>query len=719
MKRTTIFYVFFVGGLTTLSLFLLHLGGGLNRSSAVRTGPEGSALAVAWEQLLHHLGNPLALLLAQVFVVLLVARAFGALCLRLGQPTVIGEMIAGIALGPSLLGLFFPEVSATLFPDSSLNSLSLLSQVGLVLFMFIIGIELDLDLIRNKAGEAVVISHASIVFPFTLGVALSLALYRPFAPEQTSFLSFALFMGIAMSITAFPVLARIIQERNLTRTSVGTIAITCAAADDVTAWCLLAVVIAIVQAGTVASALFTLLLTAVYLAVMLKIVAPFLERLSKLYSSEETLSKPVMALIFVILLLSAWCTEVIGIHALFGAFLAGAVMPSNQNFRRILTERVEDVAMVLLLPLFFVFTGLRTQLGLLSDPKLWLVCLAVIAVAIAGKLLGSAIAARFMGVSWKDSLVIGVLMNTRGLMELVVLNIGYDLGVLSAEVFTMMVMMALATTMMTGPALTFLEHLWPRQNSEVDHDRTRILISFGPPRKGSLLLRLARGLTRPGQPSKLTALHLTASGDVNPLQAAEFERSAFVNVNQAAEKMGVEVTTLYRATPGVEETIVEEANSGAYEIVLVGASVSLFSDNELGGVTSTLLREVQPHLGVLVDRGFQRAGHLFYPILNRADLELVPLLYRLLTGDTDKVSVLDPEGLWHPEDRLMMDKVVKVTGEQLNEAFWSELDLAIITAERWQALKATESGWLERLPSTLIFRAGVSPLEEKVTSPGM
>ncbi len=375
--------------------------------------------------------------------------------------------------------------------------------------------------------------------------------------------------------------------------------------------------------------------------------------------------------------------------------------------------------MVLLLPLFFVFTGLRTQLGLLSDPKLWLVCLAVIAVAIAGKLLGSAIAARFMGVSWKDSLVIGVLMNTRGLMELVVLNIGYDLGVLSAEVFTMMVMMALATTMMTGPALTYLEHLWHRQNSEVDHDRTRILISFGPPRKGSLLLRLARGLTRPGQPSKLTALHLTASGDVNPLQAAEFERSAFVNVNQAAEKMGVEVTTLYRATPGVEETIVEEANSGAYEIVLVGASVSLFSDNELGGVTSTLLREVQPHLGVLVDRGFQRAGHLFYPILNRADLELVPLLYRLLTGDTDKVSVLDPEGLWHPEDRLMMDKVVKVTGEQLNEAFWSELDLAIITAERWQALKATESGWLERLPSTLIFRAGVSPLEEKVTSPGM
>lgn len=709
-QRTTLFYLFFVGGFTILGLLLLKLGSGLDRSDQVVATATGSAFSVFWEGLLHHLSSPLALLLVQIIVVLTVARLLGALCLKIGQPSVVGEIIAGIALGPSLLGLLAPAVKDALFPVASLQNLSLLAQVGLVLFMFVIGIELDLGLIKNKAGEAVIISHASIVFPFFLGIALSLALYTPFAPADTSFISFGLFMGIAMSITAFPVLARIIQERNMTRTSVGTIAITCAAADDVTAWCLLAAVVAIVSAGTFTSALFTLLLTVVYLVVMLKGVAPFLNRLSRLYPSEETLGKPVMALIFMVLLLSSWSTEIIGIHALFGAFLAGAIMPADHNFRRILTERVEDVAMVLLLPLFFVFTGLRTELGLLSSPKLWLVCLAVISVAVTGKLLGSAMAARFMGMSWKDSLVIGVLMNTRGLMELVVLNIGYDLGVLSAEVFTMMVMMALATTIMTGPALDFLEKRFYEKGELDGSEGSRILLSFGPPRRGSLLLDLGRRLGQTGNSTPVTALHLTPSGEVSPLQASEFERAAFEEINQTATNLGVSLTTMYRANDDIDETIVDEANAGAYEIVLVGASRGLFSDNELGGVIKELVERVKPHLGILLDRGFRGARSVFFPVFNDRDLKLQPLLQRLLSSGTEQIFVFDPNGLWSPEGAPWSNSVVKVTSEQLNPEFWQKMDLTTVSLPRWVTLKTTESAWVEQLPSVLIFREGERPL---------
>ena len=709
-NRMTLFYVGFVGGFTLLGLLLLKLGGSMDKT-AVAAASAGTPLQAFLAGILHHLHSPLGLLLVQVMVVLVVARALGALALKLGQPSVVGEMIAGIALGPSLMGMLFPQVKEALFPPASLGNLQLLAQLGLVLFMFIIGIELDLGLIKKKAGAAVVISHASIVFPFFLGITLSLALYRPFAPEKVGFLSFALFMGIAMSITAFPVLARIIQERNMTRTVTGTIALTCAAADDVTAWCLLAAVVAVVQAGSMTSALFTLLLTVLYLVVMLKLVAPFLSRLSTLYPTAETLGKPVMAMIFLVLLLSAWSTEIIGIHALFGAFLAGAIMPQDHNFRRVLTERIEDVAMVLLLPLFFVFTGLRTQLGLLSSPKLWLICLGVIAVAVAGKLLGSSIAARFMGMSWKDSLVIGVLMNTRGLMELVVLNIGYDLGVLSAEVFTMMVMMALGTTMMTGPVLNGLDRVFRHHSDQpLGGEQSRILISFGPPRKGSLLLGLARRLGQTSEPMPVTALHLTPSSEVNPLQAEEFERTAFAAVNETAQGLGVTVSTMYRVTSEVEETIRDEANSGAYEILLVGAGKTLFSDDELGGVIRKLLEQVEPHLGVLLDRGSEGADHVFFPMLNERDLELRPLLYRLLQNGTQKVSVMDPNGVWSLEPDPWGGKVVKVDAGQVGAEFWSQVDLVVVSLQRWTVLKATQSAWMDHLPSVLIFRQGTRAL---------
>jgi Kef-type K+ transport system membrane component KefB len=264
-------------------------------------------------------------------------------------------------------------------------------------------------------------------------------------------------MGIAMSITAFPVLARILHERGLTKTALGSLAITCAAADDVTAWCILAAVIAIVQAGSFVSAVFTVVLSIVYVITMLKLVRPWLEQRETQYASTESLNRTFAVISFVVLFLSALTTEVIGIHALFGAFLAGASMPAHAGFRKLLASRIEDVSLVILLPLFFAFTGLKTQIGLLHDGLTWLVCGLIIAVAVVGKFGGSLLAAKFTGQSWSDSFAIGVLMNTRGLMELIVLNIGYDLGVLSPTVFTMMVLMALVTTFMTAPALYWIE----------------------------------------------------------------------------------------------------------------------------------------------------------------------------------------------------------------------------------------------------------------------
>ena len=370
---------------------------------------------------LHH---PLTTLLIQIIAVLLMVRLFGYLFSLIGQPGVIGEIVAGIVLGPSVLGFFFPDAFHFLFPAHSLTNLELLSQVGLILFMFVIGMELDFSVLKNKINETLVISHAGILVPFFLGILSSYWVYEEYAAAQTPFLPFALFIGISMSITAFPVLARIIQERNMTKTPLGTLTIASAANDDVTAWCLLAVVIAISKAGSFASALYSVGLAVVYIAVMFLVVRPFLKKVGEVYANREAINKTFVAFILLILIISSCLTEIIGIHALFGAFMAGLVMPSNLGFRKVMMEKVEDISLVFFLPLFFAFTGLRTEIGLINSPELWMVCLLLVTVAVVGKLGGCAIAARLVGESWKDSLTIGTLMNTRGLMELVALNIG-------------------------------------------------------------------------------------------------------------------------------------------------------------------------------------------------------------------------------------------------------------------------------------------------------
>jgi Kef-type K+ transport system membrane component KefB len=396
-------------------------------------------------------------LLLQIIIIIAATQLLGSVFKKIGQPAVIGETVAGILLGPSLLGLLFPSVFRFVFPAESLPNLRFLSQIGLILFMFIVGMELDKQLLRKQAFEALIISHASILIPFSLGIGLSMYLYNTYAGVQIHFYSFALFMGIAMSITAFPVLARIIRDRKITETRLGILAITCAASDDVTAWCLLALLIAFIRSGSGTNGILVVAMVVIYAFIMLIPVRIILKKIQLVYDKGKIGYNTLMSIMFILLLSSAYCTELIGIHALFGAFLAGIVIPKNDAMQKRIIERISDVSMVMLLPLFFVYTGLRTQAGILNTSALWFSFSLILICAVAGKLGGSALIARALGQTWKDSLSIGALMNTRGLMELIVLNIGYDMGILSTEIFSMMVLMALLTTVMTSPILNWIE----------------------------------------------------------------------------------------------------------------------------------------------------------------------------------------------------------------------------------------------------------------------
>lgn len=747
------FYIAVTGGFTALMYWIISEGKHLEANKAIlKSGIENGFWNDFVDSMLHNLQDPLAILLAQIVTIIIVARFFGWIFKKIGQPTVIGEIIAGIVLGPSLLGMYFPEFSATLFPVESLGNLKFLSQIGLILFMFVIGMELDLKVLKNKANEAVVISHASIVIPFALGIGLAYFVYNRFAPEGVKFLSFSLFMGIAMSITAFPVLARIVQERGLHKTRLGAIAITCAAADDITAWCLLAVVIAIVKAGTFVSSLYIIGLAALYVLAMLLVVKPFLKRIGDLYATKDTLVKPVVAIFFLTLIISSYATEVIGIHALFGAFMTGAIMPDVPKFRTIFIEKVEDVSLILLLPLFFVFTGLKTEIGLINDPYLWKITGFIILVAVVGKFFGSALAAKFVGQSWPDSLTIGALMNTRGLMELIVLNIGLELKVLTPEVFTMMVIMALVTTFMTGPALDFINFIF--KNKEVlvpeivvNNNKYKVLISFGNNEKGKSLLRLANSLTKKQKKSaSITAMHLYLSDEMHTFNTEEIEKDSFVPILEESKVLNQEIDTLFKATMDIETEIADVANQGDYDLLLVGLGKSIFEGTILGKVIGFTTRIINPDrlidkftgkeglfenspfdertrqiisktkmpLGILIDKDLQRVNNVFLPIFSSEDSFLLDYAQKLIYNNNSKIEVLDVNGNIHnnfvvqsalesleqkyPKNiALMEDRIVK-------KEFLANQDVMIISLESWKALVDSRSVWLSGVPSVLILK---------------
>jgi len=399
----------------------------------------------------HYADHLLHVLLA-LAVIIVATRIVGSVFRRFRQPAVIGEILAGILIGPSLLGRISPETFSFVLPAEVAPFLQVIAQVGVILYMFLVGMELDGDHLRRSPHTALAISHASIVVPFLMGSLLALGLYPRLSTSDVPFTAFALFLGVSLSVTAFPVLARILTDRGMQKSALGTMALTCAAVDDVTAWCLLAFVVAYVHAES-GQALTTVGLTAAYIVFIFAVMRPVTVLLLARVERSKKVSRNVVAGAFVMLLGSAFATEWIGIHALFGAFLFGAIIPHESRLALYLREHLEDVVVVLLLPVFFAFSGMRTQIQLVSGFDAWLLCGLIVLVACLGKLGGSMVAARLSGESWRDAGALGILMNTRGLVELVVLNVGLDLGVISPKLFAMLVIMALATTFATSPIL--------------------------------------------------------------------------------------------------------------------------------------------------------------------------------------------------------------------------------------------------------------------------
>lgn len=751
--KNTLFYLFVIGGFTTLMYWTLEQGKLLEVGrKIVSPSPDDNQWVQFLSALFHNLQHPLALLLFQIITIVLVARIFGWIFRKIGQPSVIGEIIAGIVLGPSLFGLYFPDLKESLFPADSLGNLQLLSQVGLILFMFVIGMELDLKVLKNKANEAVVISHASIVIPFALGIGLSYYIYHEFAPAGIEFLSFSLFMGIAMSITAFPVLARIVQERGIHKTRLGTIVITCAAADDITAWCILAVVIAIVKAGSFVSSLYVIGLAIAYVFLMLFVVKPFLKRIGDLYGQKNNIKKSVVAIFFLTLIVSSYLSEIIGIHALFGAFMAGVIMPDIAKFRNVFIEKVEDVSVILLLPLFFVFTGLRTEIGLINEPHLWKITGFIILVAVAGKFFGSALAAKFVGQTWRDSLAIGALMNTRGLMELVVLNIGYELGVLSPKVFTMMVIMALVTTFMTGPALDIINYVFKTKDGIIPSELKKssdfnILISFGNNEKGKSLLRLANSLVKKQRDTaNITAMHLTISDEMHAYNLEEYEKETFEPIMKESKKLDQNITTIYKATNDMETDIADIAREGKYDLVLVGIGKSIYEGTILGKVLGFTTRIINPDrllekfkgkvglfenspfddrtrliisktktpLGVLIDKDLKEIGKVFVGMFSVGDVFLIDYAQKLIYNNESHVTILDNNE--HTKNNFIVENALSAVEQnypdnievfhpdQLNKPFLQQQDLMIFSLETWKKLIEDEVSWLTDIPSVLIIK---------------
>jgi hypothetical protein len=512
------------------------------------------------------------------------------------------------------------------------------------------------------------------------------------------------------------------------------------------------VVIAIVKAGNFVGSLYVISLALLYVLAMIFIVKPFLKRIGDLYGSKDSIGKPVMAIFFLFLILSSYATEVIGIHALFGAFMMGSIMPDVSKFRMIFIEKVEDVAVILLLPLFFVYTGLQTEIGLINDPYLWKVTAAIIAVAVIGKFFGSALAARFVGQNWKDSLTIGALMNTRGLMELIVLNIGLELKVLTPEVFAMMVIMALVTTFMTGPALDFINFIFKNKDAGdaeeiMNHNKYRILISFGNNEKGKSLLRLANSLTKKQKnSSNITAMHLSLSDELHSFNTEDKEKNSFEPIFEESEQLNLEITTIFKVTNDIETEIVDVANQGDYDLLLVGLGKSIFEGTLLGRVVGFTTRMINPDrlidkftgkeglfenspfdertrqivaktklpLGILIDKEFQEIDQVFIPVFKSEDSLLIDYAQKLINNNNSKIIVLDVNG--HVRTNFVLQSAVNsleqkypnnmeiVSEKSVDTAFLAKQDLMLISLEGWKILIDSEATWLSGVPSVLIIK---------------
>lgn len=698
----------------------------------------------------EHVHSSFGLLLLQIIVILITCRIVGVLFKKIGQPMVIGEILAGIILGPSVLGHFTPEFSQFLFPKESLSNINLFSQFGLMLFMYTIGMELDMGVVRKKLRETMMISYTCMLMSFFLGMLAAYLVYDRYADQHTPFLPFALFIGITMSITAFPVLARIIQEHRLTRTHLGTVALASAANGDVTAWCLLAIVVAVAQAGTMLSAVYNIVSAAVYILMMFTVVRPLLRMVGNLYHNKEVVSKPLVMLMFLLLLMSSYLTEILGLHALFGAFVTGLVMPENLRFRKIMTEKVEDVSLVLFLPLFFASTGLRTEIGLIDSPDMWLTCLLFIAFSTVGKFGGALLSARFENESWKNSFSLGALMNTHGLMELIALTIGYEMKILPPPIFVMLILMTLVTTFMTTPLLKFI-HLCFRTGEKIKQQRMeqfkegrfKVLLSFGRAGNGQIMLDVAHQMFSQGKDKlDLTALHLTVGSDINPLHTDNFERVSFGPILYEARKLNMQIHTRYEVADHASESIVRIVNDEPFDFLLVGAGISmsnLSSDMDARSIqksffgifkklkvqdlfspgslihdkTKEFIERSHSSVGVFINRGFVQANHILILINSSDDLILLDYVRVLLRSTHGTVSLLNRTNFVSDPSDHIVRTLTDFTNETENahilpeknvmsESF-SDHDFMLVSYTAWNIISEECKDALQDMPSTLII----------------
>jgi K+:H+ antiporter len=551
----------------------------------------------------------LPLLTVQVGVIIALARLLGVLMRRFGQPQVIGEVIAGLLLGPSFLGWLAPGVSGALFPPQSMQFLRAIAEFGIVIFMFLIGLELNPRLLRQRGRATMVISGASIVVPFALGVVVAMPLYPELAGPGVAQLGFVGFIGAVMAITAFPMLARILIERDLMQSRLGGMVLTCAAVDDVAAWCLLALVAAVGHANGALQGIGTVVWVLAYLAVMLLAVRPLLVRLAAVYANRGMVSQNLLAIVLLLLLASSLATEWVGIHAIFGAFILGALMPKLGGLVVEVSEKLEDFTTVLFLPVYLAYTGLRTQIGLLDSPGLWLICLTLFVVAVAGKFGGGALAARLTGLNWRESAALGILLNTRGLMALIILNVGLDLGLITPPVFAMMVLTAIITTTMTTPALARIDphrtlHAAPVQPESAAPDGA-VLIAVALSDSGPRLLDTALTLAESEAPL-IYALHVARPVERGALGAnlpEDGSDAVLAPLLEHAQTRGSDVRPVSLVSRTPAEAICEVAQLKGARLVVMGWHKPVFARSVLGGTLDRVMRRCSEiDVAVIIDR---------------------------------------------------------------------------------------------------------------------
>ncbi len=604
-------------------------------------------------KILQSLGHsPLLLFMAQAMVIIGLARALGLIVRFIGLPMVISEILTGIILGPSLLGWLLPSVSAALFPKSSLGLLQLFAQTGLVLFMFLVGLELDTKMVKRHGRMSLWVSLAGIAVPFAIGGGTASLLYEKLSSPDVRPLSFALFLGTALSITAFPVLARILSATGMLHSKVGTVALTSAAINDVLAWCLLAFVVATAKSHGLLQSVLPTALTILYIAAMWFVVRPFLRRLGQRGSSREGLSQNLVAVVFLLLFLSSFTTELIGIHALFGAFVFGVLLPKESSFATTLADRLEDFAVVFLLPLFFAYSGLRTQVGLLNQASMWGLFATLLSLLLIGKFGTCSLAARASGMSWRESAAVGVMMNTQGLMELVVLNIGLDMGVISPTMFTIMVLVALVSTVSTAPLLRLiypdrLVAAEPASEPPSPRDAFCLLLCVSYPATVPGMLKLTRALL--GQSSlrsriyalKLQRVTERSSFYVADAQAPHSEADALRPMIQLAEEAQLQIRPISFVSHHLARDIANVSEVKGADLVLLGWHRPLVSRAALSGTVGEVLEEARADVGVLVDRGLAAPKRVLVPFHGTThDRVALRLARRLMEQSGVAVTVL-------------------------------------------------------------------------------